>query len=67
MLMFVKRQINSNKTKHEHVSIETRDIEINSNGKLLHKGGRWPMATMYEYKGMAPQRYILGPKPRLIN
>jgi hypothetical protein len=67
MLMFANMQINSNKTKHEHVPIEKRDIEIKPNGKLLHKEGRWPMATMYEYKGMAPRRYILGPKPRLIN
>jgi hypothetical protein len=42
MLMFAKRQINPNKTKHEHVPINTRDIKINPNRKHLHKGGRWP-------------------------
>jgi hypothetical protein len=42
MLMLAKRQINPNKTKHEHIPIETSDIKINPNGKHLHKGGRWP-------------------------
>jgi hypothetical protein len=67
ILMFAKRQINPNKTKHEYIPIETRDIKNKSKWETPPQRRSVAKATRYEYKGMAPRRYILGPKPRLIN
>jgi hypothetical protein len=62
MLMFANMQINPNKTKHEHVSIEKR-YRNKSKWETPPQRRSVAMAKMYEYKGMAPRRYILGPKP----
>jgi hypothetical protein len=61
--MFAKRQINPNKIRHEHIPIETRDMKIKSKLETPPQRRLVAKATMFEYKGMAPQRYILGPKP----
>jgi hypothetical protein len=65
--MFAKIQINPRKTKHEYIPIETRNMQKESKWETPPQRRSVAEATMFEYKGMAPRRYILGPKPRLIN